>query len=59
MKSPASGSSDLIYNYWKSSETTIKNYNNILKKEKQRDYSKILILKISTDCYIFRALLHA
>ena len=27
MKSPAGGSSDLIYNNWKSSETTYKSYN--------------------------------
>ena len=33
IKSPASGSSDLIYNKWKSSKTTYKNYNNIMMKK--------------------------
>ena len=32
IKSPASGSSDLIYNNWKSNKTTNKSYNNIMKK---------------------------
>jgi len=32
IKSPASGSSDLIYNNWKSNKTTYKSYNNIIKK---------------------------
>ena len=33
LKSPAIGSSDLIYNYWKSNETTYKSYNNIMMKK--------------------------
>ena len=33
IKSLASGSSDLIYNNWKSNKTTYKSYNNIMKKE--------------------------
>ena len=37
----------------------IKNYNNIIKKKKKLlDYSKILILRISTDCYISRFTAH-
>ena len=34
IKSSASGSSDLIYNNWKSSKTTYKSYNNIMTKKK-------------------------
>ena len=33
IKSPASGSSDLIYNNWKSNKTTSKSYNNIMMKK--------------------------
>ena len=34
IKSPASGSSDLIYNNLKSNKTTYKSYNNIMMKRK-------------------------
>ena len=34
IKSPASGSSDLIYNNWKSNKTTYKSYNSIMIKKK-------------------------
>ena len=34
IKSPASGSSDLIYNNWKSNKTTYKSYNNIMMKRR-------------------------
>ena len=33
IKSPTSGSSDLIYSNWKSRKTTYKNYNNIMMKK--------------------------
>ena len=33
IKSPASGSSDFIYNSWKSNKTTYKSYNNIMVKK--------------------------
>ena len=33
IKPPANGSSDLIYNNWKSNKTTCKSYNNIMMKE--------------------------
>ena len=33
IKSPASDSSDLIYNNWKSNKTAYKSYNNIMMKK--------------------------
>jgi len=37
--SPASGSSDFIYNNWKSNKTTYKSYNNIMKKKLKKNNS--------------------
>jgi len=40
IKPPASGSSDLIYNNWKSNKTTNKSYNNIMKKKGNTNSNK-------------------
>ena len=52
IKSPASGSSDLIYNSLKSNKTTYKSYNNIMMKKKLIEINNSPILKSNPkNCY--------